>query len=69
VYRGASQPLLAGAYLFADFITGNLWLHRAGRTAVVGRAGGITSFGLTDRREPVAVTYGGALLVFRASLR
>ena len=69
VYRGSAQPILTGAYLFGDFITGNLWLHRNGATAVVGSAGGITSFGETDAREPVAVTIGGDLLVFRASAR
>jgi hypothetical protein len=31
VYRGAGQPRLSGAYLFADYCSGRIWsLHRDG---------------------------------------
>lgn len=50
VYRGTSYPDLVGAYIFADFVSGNIWaLRRPGGVVEVERIGGetgITAFGI-----------------------
>lgn len=50
VYRGTTVSSLSGAYIFADYVSGNIWtLRRNGGTNDVRRIageGGITSFGL-----------------------
>ena len=35
VYRGSRLPALFGAYIFADYVSGNLWMLRANGTNVV----------------------------------
>jgi glucose/arabinose dehydrogenase len=65
VYRGRRYARqIAGAYVFADFISHRVWLYKPGVGKVVQRQrlnGGPTSFGVDDRGEIYAVTYDGTL--------
>lgn len=49
VYRGADSPVLAGVYLYADFVTGKVWGLRLGETAATAQLAqtqlSIASFG------------------------
>ncbi len=70
VYRGRAYASSAGgAYVFGDWVTGNLWAYRDGALAHVGTLAQVTSFGEDDRGELYAVTSGGALvhLTFRTA--
>lgn len=56
VYRGASLPALVGAYVFADYCSGNVWATRPGaggyQTTRVGSfSGSVTSFGEDEAGE------------------
>ncbi|MBI5876803.1 MAG: PQQ-dependent sugar dehydrogenase [Chloroflexi bacterium] len=69
VYRGATQPALAGAYFFGDYCTGKLWaLSRDTRggwvtTPLITASIGISSFGEDEAGEAyIADINGGALL-------
>ena len=57
VYRGSSYPELEGAYLFSDFVSGNIWaLRRPGGEVEVERIageGGIVAFGIDPSTEDV----------------
>ena len=61
VYRGAAYPGHQGVYLFSDFIDGNMYAYADGQFAKVGKLGLVTSFGQTNSRELVALTYRGTL--------
>ena len=60
VYRGSRIASLVGAYLFADYASGNLWwLRRNGTESVewenIGRESGISAFGADPRNGDVLV--------------
>jgi hypothetical protein len=71
VYRGERQPLLYGAYLFADSCTGTIWGIDAAdgrpgadlRPRRLGRQGGsyFVSFGEDDDGELYLVSLGGGV--------
>lgn len=58
VYRGTNLPALAGAYVFADYVSGNVWALRANGANVVPfwrllGDDGIAGFGLDPRNGDV----------------
>ena len=58
VYRGSRFPSLAGAYLFADYVSGNVWMLHANGTNVVPITritgdNGIAGFGTDPRNGDV----------------
>ena len=57
VYRGNSYPELEGAYLFADFVSGNIWALRRPDGMVdverIAGEGGIVAFGIDPSNEDV----------------
>lgn len=61
VYRGRAFPAGIGTYVMADFITGYLWPARGSSLGTPSRLANITGFGLNDKREIYATTYGGGL--------
>ena len=67
VYRGTQQASLAGLYLFADYVSGNLWATRSDgdggyETELVRRTGrSISSFGEGDDGELFALSFDGGL--------
>jgi glucose/arabinose dehydrogenase len=68
VYRGSAYAALAaGAYVFGDWVTGNLWAYRDGVLARVGSLPQVTSFGEDDHGELYAVTSAGSLVRLRFS--
>ena len=75
VYRGAEYPALRGAYLFADFCTGNVWAIDAAadqvpEPTVVGETGrSISSFGEGEDGEVYVTDLGGELLRLVATSR
>ncbi len=62
VYRGSKLPALRGWYVFGDFVSGRLWAYRDGVRKRIGRADGVTSFGLDQRGELLLTTIGGQVL-------
>lgn len=73
VYRGKRLPELAGAYLYADFVTGNLWALRydtekkrvlANRT-ITGNTMPVLSFGEDEQGEVYFLTDKGTIHRFR----
>jgi len=71
VYRGSAMPELFGAYLYADFITGNLWALRYDgvnptENVLLLDAPNfkITSFGRDADGEPYLVTVNGEIWKF-----
>jgi glucose/arabinose dehydrogenase len=65
VYRGSVYPFAAGAYVFADFITGKVWGYRSGGYTPGASLPGVTGFGRSDGGELYAVTYDGGLYRIR----
>lgn len=67
VYRGSAIPNLAGAYLYADFGSGRLWMLRYDRRAVSDRrplletGKSISSFGEDEQRELYLADYSGEI--------
>jgi glucose/arabinose dehydrogenase len=63
VYRGSLLPRLRGTYVFGDFETGKVWTLRPGGSRVLQsrRLPGVTSFGVDDSGELLAVGIGGQL--------
>ncbi len=67
VYRGAAQAPLVGLYLFADYVSGNLWATRGDvasgyETQLVRRTGrSISSFGEDDDGELFALSFDGGI--------
>lgn len=73
VYRGTTYPALQGYYIFADYISANVWLLPPGGTAsdtilYRGLRGSITSFGEDANGELFATTLNGTLLRVTATL-
>jgi glucose/arabinose dehydrogenase len=69
VYRGSTVPRLAGAYVFADFISGRIWsLHDKGGswadTLRLDTALGISSFGVDQQRELYICAFDGRIYRF-----
>jgi glucose/arabinose dehydrogenase len=64
VYRGKIK-WLRGWYVFGDFVSGRLWAWRDGRKVRIGKADGVTSFGLDRRGELLVTTIDGRLLRIR----
>jgi glucose/arabinose dehydrogenase len=67
VYRGSAIPSLVGAYVFGDFISGNIWfLSQNGstwtRTLAIASGRGVSSFGRDDSGEIYVVDYSGTIL-------
>jgi hypothetical protein len=66
VYRGFKYAAqVGGAYVFGDWVTGNVWLYSAGKLSHIGSLPRVTSFGENDRGELYAVTSDGSLLRLR----
>jgi len=68
VYRGTEFPELVGSYLFADYVSGNIWaLSRPGGEVVVERIAGeagLSGFGADPSNgEVLMVDYGGNRLM------
>lgn len=61
VYRGNPAKAAYGAYLFGDFLADGIYAYRDGQTARIGTQASLTSFGQTQSRELVAVSYSGTL--------
>ncbi len=61
VYRGSAYSRAGATYVFADYITGQMWGYRSGALTVPTRIAGIVGFGLDDARELYAVGLGGTL--------
>ena len=63
VYRGSKYAgLIAGRYVYADFVSGRVWLRASsGATRVVAKRPQLTSFGVSDRGEIYAVSFDGNL--------
>lgn len=67
VYRGSAIPNLAGAYLYADFGSGRLWMLRYDGSAVSDQrllletGENIASFGEDEQRELYLVDIGGEI--------
>lgn len=62
VYRGDAIASLQGWYIYGDFISGRVWAWREGASPkIIGKADGVTSFGLTADREILLTTYDGKL--------
>jgi hypothetical protein len=51
--------------VFGDFVSGRLWAWRDGRKVRIGKADGVTSFGLDRRGELLVTTIDGRLLRIR----
>ena len=69
VYRGPTQRLLIGQYVFADYCTGRIWTMPSGGSGITLRATtgkNITSFGESENGELWAVTIDGSLYRVRA---
>lgn len=67
VYRGSNYPQLTGAYLFADFVSGNIWaLRRPGGEVEVERIAGeagIVAFTLDPSNDDVLlVDHNGGIM-------
>jgi glucose/arabinose dehydrogenase len=75
VYRGNGSPALAGAYLFADYCSGNVWAidsraDRATQLTIVAQTGrSISSFGEDAGGELYVTDLAGALLRVVGSAR
>ena len=61
VYRGKAYPSLRGKYIFADFVTNNIYVYSGGAYSKAGQRAHISSFGLTSNQELVAVSLDGGL--------
>jgi glucose/arabinose dehydrogenase len=67
VYRGAAIPGMVGRYIFADFISGKIWiLTESGttwnRTLALSTGRGISSFARDDNNEVYVIDYAGNVL-------
>lgn len=67
VYRGSEIPSLQGAYVFGDFISGQIWAWRDGTREKLTTADNVTSFGLTQSGELLLTTIDGRLLKLAAA--
>lgn len=70
VYRGAADAaLLAGLYVYGDFISGHIWVQGHGTSVLVGEAGAyrLTAFGQDGSGELWATTLDGGLYQVVAS--
>lgn len=61
VYRGSRYPKARGAYVFGDWVTGNVWAYQNGTLTRIGALDHVTSFGEDRAGELYAVTSGGTL--------
>ena len=66
VYRGVNYPAMYGHYIFADHVSGNVWLLPPGGAAAdtirfPGKLGSITAFGESETGELYATTLNGRL--------
>ncbi|MEE2658448.1 MAG: PQQ-dependent sugar dehydrogenase [Candidatus Latescibacterota bacterium] len=70
VYRGRRKPSLFGAYLYADFITRNVWaLHYDGRQVTENKLltrapAGVSSFGEDEAGEVYLLAFDGGIYGF-----
>ena len=67
VYRGQAVPSLYGAYVFADWCSGDIWAMDADRPGsahlIAEGVAGIVTFGLGPDGEVLIARYGAPLLV------
>jgi hypothetical protein len=61
VYRGRAYPSAVGAYVFADYVTGKVWVFNGGVVAAPASVSSISGFGMSRARELFAVTLTGGL--------
>jgi len=67
VYRGVELPLLAGAYIYGDYITGMIWglWYRKGEVSVnyllADTSLNITSFGVDENNELYITAFDGKI--------
>jgi hypothetical protein len=64
VYRGKKIPELVGAYIYGDFMTGNIWaLHwngkKPGETRLIAKGQTISSFGEDEEGEIYFTSFDG----------
>ena len=71
VYRGTRyRSLLEGRYVFADFVSGRVWVRSArGTVRQVASLPAVTSIGVDSRGEIWAVTLDGGLYAMKARRR
>jgi glucose/arabinose dehydrogenase len=71
VYRGANKPTLRGAYIYADFGSGRIWMLRYENGAVTENAElfdasfNISSFGVDENNELYILDYSSSGAVYR----
>jgi glucose/arabinose dehydrogenase len=66
VYRGTQSALPVGSYLFADYITGLVFLfHNGVRTTLMDTGFNVSSFGEDETGELYLVRYGGGGIVYK----
>jgi glucose/arabinose dehydrogenase len=62
VYRGSRGSLPAGAYVFGDYCSGEIFLRQAGQFGVIlGTGANVSSFGEDQDGEVYVVLYGGTV--------
>jgi glucose/arabinose dehydrogenase len=61
VYRGRAYPIAAPTYVFADYVTHQIWGYRNGAITAPTTVNGIVGFGLDDEHELYAVSLSGTL--------
>ena len=61
MYRGNPAKQVYGAYIFGDFLANGVYAYRHCQTVRIGAQSGLTSFGQTQSRELVAVSYSCTL--------
>jgi glucose/arabinose dehydrogenase len=74
VYRGRDVPELAGAYLYADFVTGQIWAlwydvdkeQVTANRSIIPRGQPVMTFGEDDHGEVYFATQGGGIFKFAA---
>lgn len=66
VYRGKAIPGLAGAYVYGDFMSGQVWaLRRRGKPEKIAKAELISSFGEDGAGELYLTSFDGNIYVLR----
>ena len=72
VYRGKQVPELEGAYLYADFVTGQIWAlwydfdkqELTANRSIIPRGQPVMTFGEDDQGEVYFATQGGGIYKF-----
>ncbi len=70
IYRGSVHPELAGAYIYGDFVSGNIWMLRyennslTADSLLIDTRIAISSFGVDEQNELYVVHHGGSVFRF-----